>query len=192
MILKFIYDDKSEDLKKSLENTTFINIENKEFLNINSRKDSKNAHTLKSYYGAKKNPFAVVMDGEKVIKTFYSENKGCTFENIQIWDNILYYINNSECFRVIYNLRYSDDEFSKYVKNAPCGKITIWKVSDNIGNIEKNYIYDGYTPAFTENITCLVSGVNWIKTSIVQIINWKKNEFKTLNSTYKFKFIPLI
>lgn len=44
-----------------------------ETIDEGSRKEKKKAYALKSEWGAKETPFAVVMDGDKVIKAFYSE-----------------------------------------------------------------------------------------------------------------------
>lgn len=43
------------------------------FLDSQSNKTKKDAWTLKSHWAAKEDPFAIVMDGEKAVKAFYSE-----------------------------------------------------------------------------------------------------------------------
>lgn len=42
------------------------------FLDVRG-KEKKNAWALKSHWGAKEDPFAIVMDGDKALKAFYSE-----------------------------------------------------------------------------------------------------------------------
>lgn len=43
------------------------------FLDSKSNKFKKEAWALKSHWAAKQDPFALVMDGDKAIKAFYSE-----------------------------------------------------------------------------------------------------------------------
>lgn len=43
------------------------------FLSSQSNKTKKEAWALKSHWAAKEDPFAIVMDGDKAIKAFYSE-----------------------------------------------------------------------------------------------------------------------
>ena len=43
------------------------------FVDSLARKSKKEAWRIKSYYGAKLDPFAVILDDEKPIKAFYTE-----------------------------------------------------------------------------------------------------------------------
>lgn len=43
------------------------------YINESSQKGRKEAFALKSYWGARLAPFAIVYDGEKAVKAFYSE-----------------------------------------------------------------------------------------------------------------------
>ena len=43
------------------------------FINEDTHKGKKEAWALKSHWGAKMTPFAICMEGEKVVKAFYSE-----------------------------------------------------------------------------------------------------------------------
>ena len=43
------------------------------FLNPLSKEERKEALALKSYWAARLDPFAIVMDGDKPVKAFYSE-----------------------------------------------------------------------------------------------------------------------
>lgn len=43
------------------------------FLSSQSNKTKKEAWALKSHWAAKEDPFAIVMDGDKAVKAFYSE-----------------------------------------------------------------------------------------------------------------------
>ena len=44
------------------------------FININTKKGRKDGWALKNYWGAKLDPFAIVIKGNKPIKAFYSES----------------------------------------------------------------------------------------------------------------------
>lgn len=46
---------------------------NFQLINSRSSKTNKDARKIKGYYAARQEPFAVVLDGEKPIKAFYSE-----------------------------------------------------------------------------------------------------------------------
>lgn len=75
MEVHVVYNDNSqkerleEIFKESPFSFTFIDVRGKE---------KKNAWALKSHWGAKEDPFAIVMDRDKAIKAFYSE----TGENV--------------------------------------------------------------------------------------------------------------
>ena len=56
------------------------------FIDALSRNGKKEAWALKSYWGAKLDPFAIVMDGDKPIKAFYSESEN-------VIDNLIAYLN---------------------------------------------------------------------------------------------------
>lgn len=56
------------------------------FIDPLSKKGKKEAWALKNYWGAKLDPFAVVMDGDKPIKAFYSESEN-------VIDNLIIYLN---------------------------------------------------------------------------------------------------
>lgn len=43
------------------------------FLNPLSKEERKEALALKSYWAARLDPFAIIMDGDKPVKAFYSE-----------------------------------------------------------------------------------------------------------------------
>lgn len=49
---------------------------------INSTTDKKKAFSLKSYWGAKLDPFAIALDGDKPVKAFYSEEGKDTVREI--------------------------------------------------------------------------------------------------------------
>ena len=46
-----------------------------EYIDYNTVNGRKEAYKVKSHWGAKKNPFVVVQEEEKIIKVFYSEEK---------------------------------------------------------------------------------------------------------------------
>lgn len=61
-----------------------------QFIDSMTRTGKKEAWKLKSYYGAKLDPFAVILDNDKPIKAFYSETKK------DIIEEILQYLRNYE------------------------------------------------------------------------------------------------
>lgn len=72
-VKEFINNDKLEDIKVHL-------------LDTSSNKSRKQAFKLKSYWGAKLDPFAVVFDKDRPIKAFYTESES-------VITNLLSYIN---------------------------------------------------------------------------------------------------
>ena len=53
-----------------------------------ARKSKKEAWRIKSYYGAKLDPFAVILDDKKPIKAFYTEAE-------DVIDSLIKYLNNN-------------------------------------------------------------------------------------------------
>ena len=75
------------------------------------------------------------------------------------------------------------------LQNAKEGDISITKISANVGYLGKNDTERGFTPAFGEGLSCYIDKPDsYYYTSIIQSIDWENNTFKTINSTYKFKF----
>ena len=58
------------------------------FVDSLARKSKKEAWRVKSYYGAKLDPFAVILDNEKPIKAFYTEAE-------DVIDSLTKYLNNN-------------------------------------------------------------------------------------------------
>ena len=58
------------------------------FVDSLARKSKKEAWRIKSYYGAKLDPFAVILDDEKPIKAFYTEAE-------DVIDSLIKYLNNN-------------------------------------------------------------------------------------------------
>lgn len=58
------------------------------FVDSLAKKSKKEAWRIKSYYGAKLDPFAVVLDNEKPIKAFYTEAE-------DVIDSLIKYLNNN-------------------------------------------------------------------------------------------------
>lgn len=52
------------------------------------KKSKKEAWRIKSYYGAKLDPFAVILDDKKPIKAFYTEAE-------DVIDSLIKYLNNN-------------------------------------------------------------------------------------------------
>ena len=59
-----------------------------ELINSKSRIGKKKAWKIKNFYGAKLDPFAVILDGEKPIKAFYTEAE-------DVIDSLIKYLNNN-------------------------------------------------------------------------------------------------
>ena len=58
------------------------------FVDSLARKSKKEAWRIKSYYGAKLDPFAVILDNEKPLKAFYTEAE-------DVIDSLIKYLNNN-------------------------------------------------------------------------------------------------
>lgn len=58
------------------------------FVDSLAKKSKKEAWRIKSYYGAKLDPFAVILDDEKSIKAFYTEAG-------DVIDSLIKYLNNN-------------------------------------------------------------------------------------------------
>ena len=58
------------------------------FVDSLARKSKKEAWRIKSYYGAKLDPFAVILDNEKPLKAFYTEAEDAI-------DSLIKYLNNN-------------------------------------------------------------------------------------------------
>ena len=58
------------------------------FVDSLAKKSKKEAWRIKSYYGAKLDPFAVILDNEKPIKAFYTESE-------DVIDSLIKYLNNN-------------------------------------------------------------------------------------------------
>lgn len=58
------------------------------FVDSLAKKSKKESWRIKSYYGAKLDPFAVILDDEKPIKAFYTEAE-------DVIDSLIKYLNNN-------------------------------------------------------------------------------------------------
>lgn len=78
-------------------------------------------------------------------------------------------------------------EKEKLVLNSKSGWITVKKISDNTGYIEPNEAISGFTYCFGEGVALFLENPKeWFHTSTIQSID--KNNFKTINSVYSYKF----
>ena len=59
------------------------------FIDSLSKKGKKEAWKIKTYYGAKLDPFAVILDNTKPVKAFYSEAE-------DVIDSLIKYLNDNE------------------------------------------------------------------------------------------------
>lgn len=68
-----VYNDKEQI---SLFKNTILNFEPLvEYINVNTKNGKKEGYKLKEYWGAKKNPFCIVFEGDTPTKAFYSEDE---------------------------------------------------------------------------------------------------------------------
>ena len=58
------------------------------FVDSLAKKSKKEAWRIKSYYGAKLDPFAVILDNEKPVRAFYTEAE-------DVIDSLIKYLNNN-------------------------------------------------------------------------------------------------
>ena len=58
------------------------------FVDSLAKKSKKEAWRIKSYYGAKLDPFAVILDDEKPVKAFYTEAE-------DVIDSLIKYLNDN-------------------------------------------------------------------------------------------------
>lgn len=90
MEITVVYNDDSQI--KKLGGTYSLKGVSPNFVFIDERtlKGKKKAWSIKSHWAAKETPFAVIMDGEKAVKVFYSE----TGENII--NSLITYLNEQD------------------------------------------------------------------------------------------------
>lgn len=80
MLLKVAYSDESENLIKQLEEALreFPMVELESY-HENLFKERKKAFALKSEWGTRKSPFAILIDNDHIpVIAFYSEEESCT------------------------------------------------------------------------------------------------------------------
>ena len=85
MIELIVVSSNLEDEERVVQSTTVDGFYFK-FIDSGSALQKKEAYTLKSEWGAKKEPFAVVQDKDKVLRCFYSE------KNDKVIDEALQFI----------------------------------------------------------------------------------------------------
>ena len=75
------------------------------------------------------------------------------------------------------------------ISNSKSGYLKIEKVSKNFGYLMYGERFEGYTAIFGENLgVYLVNPYNYLHTSVIKKIDWKKHIIKTMNSKYSFEF----
>lgn len=83
MKLKVVYNDNCENLisnlKEFIKDYPLIELE---IFHENILKERKKAFGLKSEWGTRLSPFAILIDNENPIKAFYSDVNECTIDNI--------------------------------------------------------------------------------------------------------------
>lgn len=163
LTIKIAYNDATKAQMSFLDGYPYL-----EKYNEDNYKEKKKALTLKASCGARETPFIAFYENGSLIKALYSEVNECDMLHVNMF-------------------------ISDYVdKHAHKGWITVQKVEGrNNENIPVGKQYSGHTNTFMEGFSCHVnSPTNWFRSSNIVGINWEKGEFKTLNSTYRFKFVP--
>lgn len=129
-------------------------------------KDLKKAYKYKGAAGARETPFIGVYDDSKLIKAFYSEDGSANDSTFLKWFN----------------------EFIASKAKKGYIKITKLEGSNNI-KYEPGAVHEGNTFNFIEGVGLYITnGDRYFHTSIIKDIDWDKQIFHTLNSTYKFEF----
>lgn len=84
MILKVAYNDGSAELVKQLKEIIPEKFPLVELITYQEElfRERKKAFALKSEWGTFKSPFAILIDENKPVKAFYSEENECTFSKI--------------------------------------------------------------------------------------------------------------
>lgn len=86
-------------------------------------------------------------------------------------------------------------DLEKTFAYGKCGYIEIKKISKNIGYLNENDTIKGITYCFSENCSLWVFTDNYSEdfyyTSVINKIDFDKNEFITKNSAYSFSFKEL-
>lgn len=93
MILNICYNDKCVDFLKEITNLCLEEFPDIKILQYdeNHYKDKKKAYKIKGGYSARMTPFMLLTNNEKkYIKAFYSEDKGCTLDNLKQFLNNYY------------------------------------------------------------------------------------------------------
>lgn len=68
-----VYENKEQI---SLFKDTILNFEPLvEYINVNTKNGKKEGYKLKEYWGARKNPFCIIFEGDNPVKAFYSEDE---------------------------------------------------------------------------------------------------------------------
>jgi hypothetical protein len=84
MILKVAYNDESAELVKQLKEIIPEKFPLVELITYQEElfRERKKAFALKGEWGTFKSPFAILIDENKPVKAFYSEENECTFNKI--------------------------------------------------------------------------------------------------------------
>ncbi len=83
-----VYSDNKD--KELVELTNILTPIFMKYIDYNTIEGKKEAYKIKSHWSAKKNPFVVVKEGEKIIKVFYSEQNGNAIQDL------INYLNDSK------------------------------------------------------------------------------------------------
>lgn len=83
MLLKVAYNDKSEDLVKELKELLMkFPLVELEAYHEEIFKERKKAFALKSEWGTRQSPFAILIDDHTPVTVFYNEQGSCTIDKI--------------------------------------------------------------------------------------------------------------
>jgi hypothetical protein len=78
------------------------------------------------------------------------------------------------------------------IKETKSGYIFIRKISNNSGYLSNNEGRNGFTPMFSEGLSCYIFlddlHEDYYYTSVIESIDWENKIFTTINSKYSFEF----
>ncbi len=78
------------------------------------------------------------------------------------------------------------------IKGTKSGYIFIRKISNNSGYLSNNESRNGFTPMFSEGLSCYIFlddlYEDYYYTSVIESIDWENKIFTTINSKYSFEF----
>lgn len=108
------------------------------------------------------------------------------FHEILMWSGVEKYLIARQKPKEFFSGR---EKIYDLLKKSKIGYITLRKISNNVGYMNKGESITGVTANFGEGLSVYVSNLTkWFMTSVIQNIDWKNSKFTTMNSEYEFIF----